>query len=126
MEQVKLNWFVQLITCRWATECPCCKKCYKKSTVSEELYEMGWDRTERALDIRNLVKSQEVLKSLMHLVVPQKEKRKLLRLQRRALVLEPDCSTDSSEDDFFRHRSYFRALQSRYKFYDEDKNGDES
>ena len=71
---------------------------------------MGWDRTERSLDIRNLIKSQEVLKSLMHIVVPSKEKRKLLRLQRRALVLEQDCSTDSSEDDFFRHRSFFRQL----------------
>ena len=62
----------------------------------------------------------------MHVVIPSKEKRRLLRLQRRALVLEPGCSSDSEEDDFFRYRSFFKQLQNRYKYFDEDRYGDET
>ena len=99
MNQFKLNSCVQLIMCR----------CFKKSaTVAEELHEKGVDRTERNLDVRNLVKSQEVLKSLMHLTVPSKEQRKLLRLQRRALVLEPGEDSEDSEDNFYKYRPFVR------------------
>ena len=52
----------------------------------------------RNLDIRNIIKSQETLKSLVYLLVPEVEKRRLLRLQRRSIVLEPGSSSEDSED----------------------------
>ena len=72
------------------------------------MYEKGIDRTERGLDVRNIIKSQETIKSMLHTMVPSKEKRKLMRLQRRALVLEPVSSSSDSEDDFSKYKSFYK------------------
>jgi len=72
------------------------------------MFEKGNDRTERGLDVRNIIKSQELLKSMLHTSVPSKEKRKLMRLQRRSLVLEPVSSSSDSEDDFTNYKSFYK------------------
>jgi len=54
----------------------------------------------RNLDIRNIIKSQETLKSLVFLLLPDEKKRKYLRLQRRSIVLEAEKSSEDSEEDF--------------------------
>ena len=55
----------------------------------------------RDLDIRNLIKGQDLLKTFLKMKVEKQEKRKLMRLQRKNVILEPysDNSYDS-EDDF--------------------------
>ena len=83
--------------------------------VSETLQVRGKNRTERSLDVRNLIKSQETLKSMLHTLVPSREKRKLMRLQRRALVLEPVSSSSDSEDDFTNFKSFYRQFYKRFK-----------
>jgi len=70
--------------------------------------------------VRNLIKSQETLKSLMHVLVPSKEKRKLLRLQRRDLVLEPNSNSSDSEDDFTNFKSFYKQFQKRFQHFDEE------
>ena len=57
-------------------------------------------RVKRDLDIRNLIKAQDLLKTLLFLMVENVDKRKLMRLQRANVVLEPesDISTDSEGD----------------------------
>ena len=87
------------------------------------MYEKGCDRTERGLDVRNIIKSQETIKSMLHTMVPSKEKRKLMRLQRRAVVLEPVSSSSDSEDDFSKYKSFYKQFQKRFKFYDDDAYG---
>ena len=82
--------------------------------MSEIIYEKGKDRTERNLDVRNLIKSQETLKTLLHTQVPSKENRKLMRLQRRALVIEAINSSSDSEDDFTSYKSFYKVLQTNY------------
>ena len=68
----------------------------------------------RDLDIRNLIKSQDMLKTLLKVKIDKKEKRKLMRLQRRNMVLEPDSErSEDSEDDF---KDYLEA----YKLFKED------
>ena len=68
----------------------------------------------RDLDIRNLIKSQDMLKTLLKMKVDKKEKRKLMRLQRRNIVLEPvsDRSDDSEED--------FKDYAYAYKLFKDD------
>ena len=57
-------------------------------------------RIKRDLDIRNLIKAQDLLKTLVFLLVEKVDKRKLMRLQRANVVLEPESeiSTDSEGD----------------------------
>lgn len=76
---------------------------------------MGKGRTERSLDVRNIIKSQDVLKATILTMISSKERRKLLRLQRRALVLEinEDNSSDS-EDDFVKYKKYYRQLKKSF------------
>lgn len=76
-------------------------------TTSEKIYEKGMDRTERSLDVRNLIKNQMIMKSLLISMVPSKEKRKLMRLQRRSLVIEPVSSSSDSEDDFKEFKKFY-------------------
>ena len=46
-------------------------KCWQcKMTTSEKIYEKGMDRTERSLDVRNLIKNQMIMKSLLISMVP--------------------------------------------------------
>ena len=46
-------------------------KCWQsKMTTSEKIYEKGLDRTERSLDVRNLIKNQMIMKSLLISMVP--------------------------------------------------------
>ena len=99
-EQVRLHDLYRLLTC----SCLCSHK-----TTSQKIYEMGKSRTERSLDVRNIIKSQDVLKATILTLISSKERRKLLRLQRRALVLEinEDNSSDS-EDDFVKYKKYYR------------------
>ena len=56
------------------------------------------------MDIRNLIKSQDLLRTFIKLKVDRRDKRKLMRLQRSNLVLEaPSSESDfsfDSEDDF--------------------------
>ena len=83
-------------------------KCWQcKMTTSEKIYEKGMDRTERSLDVRNLIKNQMIMKSLLISMVPSKEKRKLMRLQRRSLVIEPVSSSSDSEDDFKEFKKFY-------------------
>ena len=76
-------------------------------TTSEKIYEKGMDRTDRSLDVRNLIKNQMIMKSLIISMVPSKEKRKLMRLQRRSLVIEPVSSSSDSEDDFKEFKKFY-------------------
>ena len=105
--QILLNQWVRFLTCRTCPKTKCWKR---KKTTSEKIYEKGRSRTEKSLDVRNLIKSQEALKSLMHVLVPSKEKRKLMRLQRRSLVLEPVSSSSDSEDDFTAYKSFYKQF----------------
>ena len=75
------------------------------------MLEEGARRVKRDLDVRNLIKAQDMLKTLLKLKIDNKEKRKLMRLQRRNLVLEPvsDRSDDSEED--------FKDYSEAYKLF---------
>ena len=57
--------------------------------------------------MRNLIKNQMIMKSLMITLVPSKEQRKLMRLQRRSLVIEPVSSSSDSEDDFKEYKKFY-------------------
>ena len=76
------------------------------------------------LDIRNLIKSQHMLKSVIHSLVESKEKKKLIRLQRRSLVLEPESFSSESEDDFTAYKSLYKQFKKRYAFFDDNHYGD--
>jgi hypothetical protein len=88
-----------------------CRPCGRKTTTSEGIYEKGLEHTEKNLDVRNLIKSQEILNSLINVLIPSKEKRKLLRLQRRTLVLEVDSVSSDSEDDFTDYKGFYKKFQ---------------
>ena len=64
--------------------------------------ELGKKKVKRDLDIRNLIKAQDLLKTFIKLKIVKREKRKLMRLQRTNIILEPDqdISSQDSEDDF--------------------------
>ena len=75
----------------------------------------------RNLDIRNIIKSQETLKSLIYLLVPDKKKRQLLRLQRRAIVLEPGDSSEDSEEDFKQYRKWYQEWKDELEGGNDDE-----
>lgn len=122
--QFLLNEWVQCLMCRSLTSSKKCGKCIPK-TDSEKIFEKGNDRVERNLDVRNIIKAQETLKNLLHTVVPSKEKRKLLRLQRRSLVLEPLGSSSDSEDDFTAFKGFYKQFQKKFRFFDDENYGDQ-
>jgi len=49
-------------------------------STNEKLLENGKQRVIRDLDIRNLIKAQDLLRTLTKLKVKKREKRKLMRL----------------------------------------------
>jgi len=55
---------------------------------------------ERDLDIRSLIKAQDLLKTFVKMKISKREKRKLMRMQRSNVILEPesDLSFDSDDD----------------------------
>ena len=86
----------------------------REKTSADLMLEEGARRVKRDLDIRNIIKSQDLLKTFLKVKIDKKEKRKLMRLQRRNVVLEPDSDpSQDSEDDF---KGYLEA----YKHFKED------
>lgn len=60
-----------------------CKRCLKKKEVPDEEMQIlrnGERRIKRDLDIRNLIKMQDMLKTFIMLKISDRKKRKLLRL----------------------------------------------
>ena len=106
-DQVKLSSLYQTLSCR------CLLKKRDKS-VSEQLLTKGSQRVERNLDIRSLIKSQEILKTFILTVEPNKERRKMMRLQRRSVVLEPGQEDTDSEDDLKRYKKMFKHFKASY------------
>ena len=79
----------------------CCPK-FDRRTNLEKVFEKGQGRIEEGLDVRNLIKTQEMLRSMLYVMEPGdefEESRKLMRIQRRQRVLEPASSDFDSEVD---------------------------
>ena len=80
----------------------CCN--FERSSVFKKVFDKGQERVEKGLDVRNLIKTQEMLRSMLYVVEPDEDaggeqKRKWMRIQRRQRVLEPLSSDFDSEVD---------------------------
>ena len=87
------NHLVSLLMCRRL--CP-----KRKKKAEERVLDEGESRIRRGLDVRTLIKSQDLLRTLIKMKVNKRDKRKLMRMQRANLVLEADSdySIDSEDD----------------------------
>ena len=88
MQVIEQNPIIRLLTCR-----P-----FRKSTKLDKIIDIGSERVDRQLDVRSLIMTQNMLLTLTQLLVKQKTKRQLMRIQHRHKVIEPCASSDSSDD----------------------------
>ena len=93
-----MNPIVAMLLCR--TSCRKTRFWHCKKTINEKIYSKGAGRVERGLDVRNIIKTQETLKTMMLTLVPEIEKRRLMRIQRRTIIIEPCSNSSDTEDDF--------------------------
>lgn len=109
------NKIVRLITCRFFLK--------QKADPGMQMLENGQRRLDRDLDIRNLIKAQDLLKTLMKLKVSDSKKRKLMRLQRRNCLLEPSKDdSDDSEEDFKEFMDSYTWFQDEFdEMLDDDE-----
>lgn len=94
----------------------------RQKSQDERTLEMGKKRIKRDLDIRNLIKAQDLLKTFIKLKVTKREKRKLLRLQRSNVILEPDSdfSQSNSEDDVKQFSQAYHLFKEEFEDLVED------
>lgn len=53
---------------------------FRKKSSQEQILALGERKVDAGLDIRNIIKSQDLLKTLLKLKISRREKRKLMRL----------------------------------------------
>ena len=79
---------------------------------------------ERDLDIRNLIKAQDLLRTFVKLKVQKREKRKLMRMQRANVILEADsdsnCLSLDSDDDLKDFRESYKMFKGDFDNLVED------
>jgi hypothetical protein len=80
----------------------------------DRLVTMGRERLERQLDVRSLITTQNILLSMLKLMVESPTNRQLMRIQRKHKVLEPNANLsgdDSSEDEGYMATSHKREAK---------------
>ena len=89
-----------------------CKVFRKKKNI-EKIIQKGYERVDRQLDVRSLIMTQNMLTTLIRLLIKPRVKRQLMRIQRKPKVLEPHDSSDtpsSAEDiDYDKNESPYNG-----------------
>ena len=81
MSPVKVFWqnpIMRCLTCRR----------WRKKTKLEKDIKLGEKRIEKQLDVRSLILNQNLLHTMIRLLVKPRSKRELMRIQRRHTILE--------------------------------------